>query len=547
MRSLVPLALALAALSAHAQVVLQSGPYASSGSSASQNVVRDGFGNLYALWVEEQAGGGRALRLSWSSSDGAQWSVDPLVLNDSSSGLDPSNPTTGCALAIDSQGELHLSWGRYHYPSYYQQYYRRYDPQSAVASSIVNLSALTGASTGARTAAHNIVVDGDDRVWIVGHGAESWRETLLRSQQAQASGLAFTDVGYISPSSSAQNARLAVDKDGRVHCAYYRNVSPGNYEHRTYEHGIGWGLETTLGNTVPTNDYYGAIESDLLGNVHAMYVEDAHPSSSQWNFRYRRWDASSGWSSPVDVFSASNADFNGVASYRIFALACDALSGQVSALYRDLAAGGQLVIAQKGLADAGFLVVGELSAPDGAAQAYNTPTLRGSLYPASNQADAGGLDATWREPLSAGGSALLFRAGGASLVASPSTLSLVAGGVQTLELSAGPSFAGLPYLMLGSMSGTSPGLLLDGLLLPLVVDAYTTNTLLSPNTPPLAQSFGNLDAQGKAQAFFSLPANAPASLNGLQLHHAYMVIELIPGVILHVVHASEAAALLLVP
>ena len=57
-----------------------------------------------------------------------------------------------------------------------------------------------------------------------------------------------------------------------------------------------------------------------------------------------------------------------------------------------------------------------------------------------------------------------------------------------MNLFAGPQFAGLPYLVLGSASGDTPGFAIDGQLLPLNLDSYTDFTLLSPNVPPLKKT-----------------------------------------------------------
>ena len=132
------------------------------------------------------------------------------------------------------------------------------------------------------------------------------------------------------------------------------------------------------------------------------------------------------------------------------------------------------------------------------------------------------------------------------LSGTPETISLINGGTQSFSLDAGPPFAGLPYVLLGTLSGTDPGLPLDGVVLPLNADAYTVITLIAPNTPPLAGSFGTLDASGKGVATFTLSPGSPMVLAGLRLHHAFVVIELLPT-LLHVVYASDPVPLLLIP
>ena len=133
-----------------------------------------------------------------------------------------------------------------------------------------------------------------------------------------------------------------------------------------------------------------------------------------------------------------------------------------------------------------------------------------------------------------------------SLVADVAALPLSTGGLQQLTLSAGAERGLLPYLLLGSLSGTEPGFPIDGLVLPLNADAYTVSTLIAPNAPPLAGSFGTLNAQGKASASFTLAPGLPPTLIGLTLHHAYVVLELLPS-LLQVAFASDPVPLALVP
>ena len=109
-----------------------------------------------------------------------------------------------------------------------------------------------------------------------------------------------------------------------------------------------------------------------------------------------------------------------------------------------------------------------------------------------------------------------------TLIADVGTLSAFVGGTQGLELIAGPDSAGRLYLLLGTASGTQPGIAVDGELLPLNVDAYTLYTLQHPNQAPLQGSLGALDGAGRASASFVLPPLVPGTA-GLSLHHAYAV------------------------
>ncbi len=104
-------------------------------------------------------------------------------------------------------------------------------------------------------------------------------------------------------------------------------------------------------------------------------------------------------------------------------------------------------------------------------------------------------------------------------------LSVSEGGGQPLEVDAGHLHAGETYLVLGTMSGTAPGIPLPGgLTLPLHPDRYFRHTLHAFNRPPLANSFGVLDAMGHADASFTL-APTDLSLAGLTLHHAFVTFD----------------------
>ena len=113
---------------------------------------------------------------------------------------------------------------------------------------------------------------------------------------------------------------------------------------------------------------------------------------------------------------------------------------------------------------------------------------------------------------------------GDALQACPRMLSLSAGGQADMSIRTAAALAGATYLVIGSMSGTGPGIPSGGFLVPLVPDVYTSCTLDAPNTPPLAGSLGVLDPQGNAQASFLLPTGMDPALVGAQFHHAFVVI-----------------------
>jgi len=103
-------------------------------------------------------------------------------------------------------------------------------------------------------------------------------------------------------------------------------------------------------------------------------------------------------------------------------------------------------------------------------------------------------------------------------------LSATRGGRAVFSLDAGRSKGSRLYLLLGTVSGTSPGIPLGNqLTLPLQADAWFWATLAGPNAAPLTNSLGFLDLTGKANAAFTLPINRYVFLKGLTFHHAYVL------------------------
>ncbi len=105
------------------------------------------------------------------------------------------------------------------------------------------------------------------------------------------------------------------------------------------------------------------------------------------------------------------------------------------------------------------------------------------------------------------------------------SVSVATGGTLTLSLNAGPTQAGRPYWLLGSLSGTSPGLPIGGgLVLPLNFDAWLLYTIQIPNNAtPYAQNRSTLDGLGRATAFLTVPSGLGSALVGLTVSHAYVL------------------------
>ena len=139
-----------------------------------------------------------------------------------------------------------------------------------------------------------------------------------------------------------------------------------------------------------------------------------------------------------------------------------------------------------------------------------------------------------------------------TLVGVPSTQTLyaceqtvsVSGGSQDLELYAGPQLASALYLVLGSASGSAPGIAVETLQLPLNLDSYLLASLASANQPPFVQTLGVLDDLGRATASITLAPGSPATLVGLELNHAYVAFDVTT---LTPLLASSAVPLAVVP
>jgi len=134
---------------------------------------------------------------------------------------------------------------------------------------------------------------------------------------------------------------------------------------------------------------------------------------------------------------------------------------------------------------------------------------------------------------------------GCSLLnASPSSIPIATGGEQVLDLVAGAAHAGRLYFVLGSATGTVPGLPVDGLSLPLNFDVYFSLTLSLPNSSLFVATLGFLDGEGRAQARIHMPPSLPIAAVALHLDHAYLVLDPIAE---QVVLTSNAVGLDLVP
>lgn len=111
---------------------------------------------------------------------------------------------------------------------------------------------------------------------------------------------------------------------------------------------------------------------------------------------------------------------------------------------------------------------------------------------------------------------------GPALWASRTFISAAAGGSVSFGLEAGTAYAGRTYLLLGGITGTSPGTVLPGgEVLPLNWDLFTNVVIGLVNSPFFANFYGTLDGTGSASAQFDTFGPLDPSVVGLTFSFAY--------------------------
>lgn len=122
------------------------------------------------------------------------------------------------------------------------------------------------------------------------------------------------------------------------------------------------------------------------------------------------------------------------------------------------------------------------------------------------------------------------------------SIAAATGGAQTLSLRTGEDRTGDAYFVVGSVTGTAPGIDLGlGATLPIVFDAYSLLTveLAAPIVAPL----GVLGPDGEAEASFVVSSSIATAFAGTTLFHAAVTIDLTS----FEVDATNAVAVTLVP
>ena len=131
-----------------------------------------------------------------------------------------------------------------------------------------------------------------------------------------------------------------------------------------------------------------------------------------------------------------------------------------------------------------------------------------------------------------------------SLWATPGEVSAGSGGAVAFDLVAGSRFAGDLYLVLGSLSGTQPGLDYAGFNLPLNPDPYFLLTVNHAGGGLLPGTFGLLDGTGNGSASLALPPGLAVAAAGLTAHHAFAALD---PVTLLPTHTSNPVATAITP
>lgn len=111
------------------------------------------------------------------------------------------------------------------------------------------------------------------------------------------------------------------------------------------------------------------------------------------------------------------------------------------------------------------------------------------------------------------------------LHADSDAISVSQGGTHRLALEAGSLHRNSVFVLVGSLSGTSPGIGLGGCTLPLNFDLYLGLTLDLANSGIYVGSVGVLDGVGSARASVVMPAGLAAGLRGRTAHHAFAVFQ----------------------
>ena len=117
-----------------------------------------------------------------------------------------------------------------------------------------------------------------------------------------------------------------------------------------------------------------------------------------------------------------------------------------------------------------------------------------------------------------------YGGGPCHMSADVTSIPIAVGGAQTLSIDAGPAFSNKPYWIFGSITGTTPGVSLNGIHIPLNLDIYTQLAMQNVTSNPPFRGFrAVLDAAGGATAQFLVPPKVLSA--GFSMHHSCVVFD----------------------
>ncbi len=112
-----------------------------------------------------------------------------------------------------------------------------------------------------------------------------------------------------------------------------------------------------------------------------------------------------------------------------------------------------------------------------------------------------------------------------SLTCDVNAISASAGGAANFTLDTGAVLGTRPYLVLCSLSGTTPGFWQGSVYVPLVHDFATDVSVVFANVAPFTSTLGVLDPAGQASAGASFPGGVLSSIVGSQLSFAFVTLD----------------------
>ncbi len=136
-----------------------------------------------------------------------------------------------------------------------------------------------------------------------------------------------------------------------------------------------------------------------------------------------------------------------------------------------------------------------------------------------------------------------YTAGGGLSLLPPLVFSSTGGSVQ-IQIQTGAAAAGATYVLLPTLSGTSPGTFWQpGYTVPINFDFLTEAILSAPNNPLLPGGLGSLDSLGRASTTLTVPPAFLSPFAGLTMHWSFAAVDLLYRPLC----VGEADSLLILP